>query len=137
MKSGSRIKTVKTFETIPRTDIAILHIRAFQHLDGATFPQRRPGARPSFGSPTITFGFGGRARRMQVRQGRWLTTIPLAVSRGGQTVVRPAGLVFNRTAAVKGDSGGPVIVDGKIVGVQSLVLDPFGKNLHVATVNVL
>lgn len=46
-------------------------------------------------------------------------------------------MIFNTTPAVKGDSGGPVIADGKVFAVQSLILDPFGVNLGVATVSLI
>ncbi|WIM72444.1 trypsin-like serine protease [Corynebacterium suedekumii] len=50
------------------------------------------------------------------------------------TVVRSGALIYNNPPAVRGDSGGPVIVDGEVVGVQSLITDPFGKNLRIATI---
>ena len=52
------------------------------------------------------------------------------------TRVRPAGLVYANPPAVKGDSGGPVLVGGKVIGVQSLILDPRGINLRIATVSL-
>lgn len=134
VRSRGKIRTIRTVDIVPGTDIAVVRIRPFQHLQGASFPE--VGAAPSPGQTTATLGFGGRARRPQVRDGRWLTRIPLALSRTG-SLVRPAGFVFNRTPAVKGDSGGPVLVGGVIVGIQSLIVDPFGCNSHLAVVNLL
>ena len=73
---------------------------------------------------------------MQARDGRLIMPLPVAISRTG-SFVRPAGIIFNRTPAIKGDSGGPVLAGGKIVGVQSLIVDPFGRNSHFAVVNFL
>ncbi|MHC2797800.1 hypothetical protein [Corynebacterium hesseae] len=45
----------------------------------------------------------------------------------------PAGFVFNTIPAVKGDSGGPALVDGAVIGTQALILNPLGRNLKLAT----
>ncbi|MCQ4624747.1 trypsin-like peptidase domain-containing protein [Corynebacterium sp. CCUG 65737] len=137
VKAHGAIRTIRQVRAVPGTDIAIVTVRPFRKLSAETFPRIVEGAAPRIGTPAVTFGFGGRARRMQARPGLWLGTIPMAMSRSRATRVRPAGLVFNTKPAVKGDSGGPVMVGGRIVGVQSLILDPFGKNLRVATVNLL
>ena len=50
-----------------------------------------------------------------------------------RTTVSPAGMVFNTVPAVKGDSGGPALVGEDVVGTQALILNPFGKNLRIAT----
>ncbi|MEX3550805.1 serine protease [Corynebacterium sp. LK2537] len=99
-------------------------------------------ARPQWGQEVTTYGFGGLGgatgrQEAQPRWGRVLFGLPVAIGRNLRTVVRPAALVRNAPPAVKGDSGGPVIADGTIVATQSLIADPFGTNLGVATVNVL
>lgn len=134
VRSRGKIRTITTVDIVRGTDIALVRIRPFQHLRDASFPQL--GGAPSPGQTTATFGFGGRAARLQVRDGHWITPVPLAMSRTG-SLVRPAGFVFNRTPALKGDSGGPVLVGGRIAGIQSLIVDPLGRNSHLAVVNLL
>lgn len=134
VRNRGRIRTIKSVELVPGTDIAVVRIRPFQQLRGAQFPC--VGDAPAIGQATVTFGYGGRAERPQPRDGRWITHMPLAVSRTG-SLVRPAGLVFNRTPAIKGDSGGPVLAGGTIAGIQSLIVDPLGRNSHFAVVNLL
>lgn len=128
---GSRQRVLSTTR-FPGTDIALLKL----HRPVDVSPLAVGGV-PRIGSRTVTFGFGGHAKAPAVRPGRYLATMPVAVSRGIRTVVRPAGLVVSTPPAVKGDSGGPVLVGGKIVGVQSLILDPFGINLRLATVSLM
>lgn len=113
------------------TDIALVTLTAPVELD--QFPSFGPP--PALLAPTATFGFGGRARNPAVRTGRYLVRLPLAISRARYTRVRPAGLVLS--GAIKGDSGGPIVADGHIFAIQSLILDPFGKNLRVATAALL
>lgn len=134
VRIGSKVRTIRSVEPVHSTDIAVVYTRPFRHLRGADFPEL--GDAPQIGTPTVTLGYGGRAKRLQARDGRLLTPLPVAISRTG-SLVRPAGLVFNRTPAIKGDSGGPVLAGGKIVGVQSLIVDPFGRNSHFAVVNIL
>lgn len=134
VRVGTKIRTIRSVEPVGGTDIALVRTRPFQHLEGADFPTL--GGPPSVGIPTVTLGYGGRAKRLQARDGHMLLPLPVAISRTG-SFVRPAGIVFNRTPAIKGDSGGPVLAGGKIVGVQSLIVDPFGRNSHFAVVNFL
>lgn len=68
VRSRGKIRTIKTVDIVPGTDIAVVRIRPFHHL---------------------------------------------------------------------GDSGGPVLVGGRIAGIQSLIVDPLGCNSHVAVVNLL
>ena len=118
----------------PHTDIALLRLNS---------PVEQPSAFPSFTTrarplaPTVTFGFGGRAEHPHARAGRYLGSLPLAASRGLHTVVRPAGFTFNASPVIKGDSGGPVLIDAHVVAVQSLILNPLGTNMRVATVSLV
>lgn len=132
VRAGGKIRTIRSVEPVGSTDIAIVRTRPFQHLKEADFPIL--GESPPAGTSTVTLGYGGRATRLQARDGNLLLPLPVAISRTG-SLVRPAGVVFNRTPAIKGDSGGPVLAGGKVVGVQSLIVDPFGRNSHFAVVN--
>lgn len=134
VRQGTKIRTIRTVAPVAGTDIAVVRIRPFRHLEGADFPEL--GGPPAVGDPTVTLGYGGRAKRLQSRDGFWVMPLPVAVSRTS-SLVRPAGIVFNRTPALKGDSGGPVLAGGKVAGVQSLIVDPFGLNSHFAVVNLL
>ena len=116
----------------PRTDVAVVRLETPVYL----------GEFPSFGRPrwlaqTVTFGFGGRAAHPVARVGRYVGALPVAASRGLRTWVRPAGFTFNTSPVIKGDSGGPVLIDAHVVAVQSLILNPLGTNLRVATVSLV
>lgn len=89
---------------------------------------------PGPGERLTTHGFGGQARAPEQRVGRVLLPVPWSASKDWRTRVRPAILVHNSPAAVKGDSGGPVFARGELAGVQSLILDPLGHVSGVATV---
>ncbi|MCG7235921.1 serine protease [Corynebacterium sp. ACRQP] len=122
---------VDSLHLVPGTDVAL--VRLPERIDVAPFVL---GPSPRLLSRTLTLGFGGQARSVQARPGVYLGTLPVSWSRKRVTRVRPAGLVYANPPAVKGDSGGPVLVGGKVVGVQSLILDPRGINLRIATVSL-
>lgn len=128
---GSRLP-VTSSTALAGTDIALLTLAR-----PVPAPPLEVGSAPKVGARTVTFGFGGHAPAPAARPGWYVATLPIALSRGMRTIVRPAGLVVATPPAVKGDSGGPVFVDGRVVGVQSLILDPFGVNLRLATVALL
>ncbi|MCS5479470.1 serine protease [Corynebacterium sp. YIM 101645] len=116
---------------IPRTDLAVLR------LDTPAPPAdllRLSTSRAPWLAPTRTEGFGGGSRRVQQRHGRVIAHLPFALGRNLRTLVTSATILHNRSKAIKGDSGGPVIVDEEIVAVQALISDPFGYNLGIATV---
>ena len=117
---------------LPGTDVAL--VRLPERVDAEPLPV---GPAPRTGRPTLTVGFGGRAASPEGRPGRYLGRLPFSASRSFATRVRPAGLIYNNPPAVKGDSGGPVFAGGEIFAVQSLILDPLGRNLRVATVSLL
>ena len=115
-------RDVEHVHRIPGTDIAVIEMdRKSPPLE---IPQVSPYRLP-LGAKTITYGAKG------TRHGRALLPLPLAISRRA-TLVRPAQLVLS--PAVKGDSGGAVTVDGVVYATQSLISNPFGLNLHLATV---
>ena len=122
---------VDSLHIVAGTDVAL--VRLPERVDATPFvlgPSPRPLSR------TLTLGFGGQARSVQARPGVYLGTLPVSWSRKRVTQVRPAGLVYANPPAVKGDSRGPVLAGGKVVGVQSLILDPRGTNLRIATVSL-
>ncbi len=121
--------TVLGAVTIPWSDLAVVR------LDKAAPPKDLlPVAtrRARLLAPAVTQGFGGSWYRRRERVGRVIGWVPLAASRDLRTVVRSGVLLRNDPKAVRGDSGGPIIVDGQVVAVQSLIMDPFGVNLGIA-----
>ena len=126
VRVGSRRYRARAVQRFNGTDVALLRVNT-----NVAGPAPRPLER------TVTFGFGGGANTPAARSGRFLLTLPLAFSRNLRTFVRPAGIVVNAQPAVKGDSGGPVLVDAQLIGIQSLILDPFRTNLRLATISLL
>lgn len=126
--------TVADWAGIPASDLAIVRMAK------PSPPRDLPGlatGRPRLFSKCTTHGFGGGAREAVEKPGRIMGFLPFSFSRDRATVVAHPALTYNTPIAVKGDSGGPVIVDGEIAAVQSLVLDPFGRNVGVATVSMV
>ncbi|MHA2788965.1 trypsin-like serine protease [Corynebacterium sp. S7] len=120
------------------TDVALLTLPTSISLGDDSYPELGPA--PRLGAATATVGLGGTERRdgtYRIRAGRYLFPVPFSTSRDMKTTVRRGGMIFNVNAAIKGDSGGPVFVDGKIVGVQSMITDPFNLNLHLATIALI
>lgn len=116
---------------IPRTDLAVLRL----DTPSAPVDLLRLATSPApWLARTRTEGFGGGARGVQQRHGRVIAHSPFALGRNLRTLVTSAAVLYNRPKAIKGDSGGPVIVDHEIVAVQALISDPLGYNLGIATV---
>ncbi|MEX3563229.1 trypsin-like peptidase domain-containing protein [Corynebacterium phoceense] len=123
---------VSAVRVINGTDLALAL------LDRPAGPRAVPGLLRDpvrLGQTTRTRGFGGHALDVHDYRGLLVATLPWAVSRDGLTRVRHGALVAH--GAVKGDSGGPVLLGDMVAGVQSLVLDPFGTNLGLATVSLV
>ena len=128
--SGGFNRRLTAVRTIDGTDIALCL------LDKPAPPRDVPGIStqtPGFREQIVTWGFGGKARRAQKRRGLFLMPFFRTWSVDFRTTVSPAGMVFNTVPAVKGDSGGPALVGEDVVGTQALILNPFGKNLRIAT----
>lgn len=126
-------RRVHQVRTINGTDIAVVR---FSRAIKTVTPALGSG-RVLPGTAVTTIGFGGHRNHADTRPGHLILPLPLAVSNTGETRVRHAGIVFNAPRAVKGDSGGPTFARGRVVGVQSLVFDPFGRNLGFATISLL
>ena len=90
---------------------------------------------------TVTYGFGGGVTgSAPPRYGRLVAKLPFAVSPNLRTRVRYAGVCFptERDQVRYGDSGGPVLVDGAVVGLQSLLVGYRHRELvNIATVALL
>ena len=115
-------RRVVAVHQVPGTDIAVAEVD--RPLPPMSVP--RVAATPlPLGARVLTHGVSG------VRQGRALLPLPFALSRVS-TLVRPAHLL--RSGAIKGDSGAAVIHESAVYATQSLVFDPAGRNLGLATV---
>lgn len=133
--AGKRFRrTVDSVRTINGTDLAVL--RLHHPAPARNIPAVIP-RKPGFLHSVTTIGFGGRVTTSLAKAGRFLTTLPITANKNLSTLVRPAGLVFNPNPAIRGDSGGPVISGGAVVGVQALILDPWGFNAKVATIALI
>lgn len=125
------INRVADVETLPGTDIAVVRLRRI--LRNRAIP-RVSDLRPGLLYRCRTEGYGGNSPTVRARTGRIIGFSPFAISRDLKTRVRHAAFVYSGDPAVRGDSGGPIIIDGTITAVQSLILDPGGIHLGMATV---
>ncbi|ALC05850.1 hypothetical protein CDES_07185 [Corynebacterium deserti GIMN1.010] len=92
------------------------------------------------GTKTTTYGFGGQPNATVPKEihGRVISTVPMGMSKNRVTRVTHGALVYNSPGkAVKGDSGGPVLIDGLVTGIQSMITDPGGWNTGVATIALI
>lgn len=129
--SGGFNRRITAVRTIDGTDIAVCL------LDKPAPPRDLPGlakSTPQFRALVSTWGYGGKSRRAQKRTGLFLLPFFRTWSIDFRTTVSLAGFVFNTIPAVKGDSGGPALVDDSVIGTQALILNPLGRNLKLATV---
>ena len=137
LHTGARVRIdgsvfpVDSLHILAGTDVAL--VRLPDRVEATPFEL---GPSPRLFARTLTLGYGGQARSVQARPGVYLGTLPVSWSRKRVTRVRPAGVVYANPPAVKGDSGGPVLVGGKVVGVQSLILDPGGTNLRLSLIHI-
>lgn len=116
---------------IPHTDIAVL--RMDRESPRKELLRLSTSPAPWFASAR-TEGFGQSWYQRREKMGRVLMRVPFALGRNLVTLVTSGSVIYNNPKVVKGDSGGPVIVGGEIVAVQSMITDPFGRNTGLATV---
>ena len=123
------------------TDISVLRLaRPIMEADPTITPTPLPTARSlpalTLGTPTISYGMGG--GKPQQRPGTIWFKFPQVIGKNYHTRVRHALVIRQpNNPAIPGDSGGPVMVNNQLVGLQSLILDPYGKNLGVATISLI
>ncbi|MDY3127597.1 MAG: hypothetical protein SOW59_05640 [Corynebacterium sp.] len=129
---------------IKGTDLAVAHIH-----EPAPIRRLLPLSTTRIALPTdtITAGFGGDLFAPQPKHGKILALPPYGISRDLRTRVKPAILIYNSVPAIKGDSGAPVIIrrqstnqdtdQWEITATQSLIVDPLGINLKLATAAAL
>lgn len=137
VRGGRLSGTAREHVSIFGTDIGVLR------LETPAPTRQLPMLSPTpirFGQRTVTYGFGGRSNALVPKElpGRVLARVPFALSRNPFTRVRHGVMVFNHPEpAIRGDSGGPVLSDGLVYGLQSMITDPLGFNTRVATVAAL
>ncbi|MCX7539829.1 S1 family peptidase [Corynebacterium antarcticum] len=129
--------TVSDARVVVGTDIAVVKLDR-----PAPVPSLLPvaSAVPPVFSSTITYGYGGRMLTAPPRRGLLLARVPFALSLNLRTRVRHAAICVptGRDQVVYGDSGGPVLVDGEVAGLQSLLFGYRHRELfNVATVALL
>lgn len=116
-------RDIREVHRLPATDLAVVEME--RKGPPLSIPQVSPYRLP-VGARTRTLSTKGE------RLGRALLPLPVAFSRAA-TVVRPAQLMVS--PAIKGDSGAAVLYRDAVYAIQSLIFDPFGVNLHLATVS--
>ncbi len=112
--AGTDISVVKLATAVPEADTIMI-----------TDHRLRLGQR------TYSIGHGNST---EPKPGLVVAQLPLAVSKGLKNRVRFAGVIAQKTPAVRGDSGGPVFNDNGLMAIQSMIFDPYGKNVGLATV---
>ncbi|WP_126316912.1 trypsin-like serine protease [Corynebacterium kutscheri] len=109
------------------TDIALIHLTA--PVFGVTFNWRLATMSLLPGMKMRTIGWAGKPLT-----GRYIVYAPWFIGSNRKTIVRAAGVIYNRPVANYGDSGGPVLVGNNIVGIQSMIIDPGKINTGLAVV---
>lgn len=135
--SGSSFRTtLAAVRPIPWSDLAVVRLaKESPRVD-------LPGI-ASYRAPWLnrsaTHGFGGipKSTSSAAKPGRVIGRVPFALSRELNTFVRSGAVLYNNPPAIPGDSGGPVLVGETVVALQSLILNPFGRNLRIATASQL
>ena len=120
------------------TDISVLRLaRPIMEADHPAITPTAASLPPlTRGTPTISYGMGG--GKPQQRPGTIWFKFPQVIGKNYHTRVRHALVIRQpNNPAIPGDSGGPVMVNNQLVGLQSLILDPYGKNLGVATISLI
>ncbi|MEJ5996710.1 trypsin-like peptidase domain-containing protein [Corynebacterium sp. H130] len=131
-----------SFECIPGTDIAVGRLRtpapACQLLPIA-------GSTVKPGQKLVSLGFSDQYRvapsglvpryvsSLVVTGLPWIVTYDFKTRARHGALLLPTGLQWSR----RGDSGGPVLRDGQLAGIQSMVSVPMGLPLGFAAINLL
>ncbi|MBV7293946.1 trypsin-like serine protease [Corynebacterium sp. TAE3-ERU16] len=129
--------TVSDARVVVGTDIAV--VKLARPAPALSLPPIASAVPPVF-SPTVTYGYGGRRLTAPPRRGLLLAKVPFVLSLNLRTRVRHAAICLptGRDQVVYGDSGGPVLVDGEVAGLQSLLFGYRHRELfNVATVALL
>lgn len=141
--SSSLVNTVaRDFRIVPGTDIAVGRLSVPAPL--CQLLPITPGF-PLPGTRLLSVGFSGlshvpgeelvpRLVFSRVLSGMpWIFSYDLRTRARYGALLLPTGLQWSR----RGDSGGPVLRDGALVGIQSMVAMPFGFPIGIAGVNLL
>ncbi len=118
---------------IPHTDIAVVKAPLAGtpgFADVAVVPLSSRSLR--LADRVISVGLG--SGTPDIKPGRVLGVLPFALGKNIHTRVRHAALLAQRHPAIRGDSGGPILIDGAVYALQSMILEPFGRNIGCATV---
>lgn len=131
----------RDFYVVPGTDIAIGKLNAPAPL--CELVPIAPRAR--LGQKVVSAGFSDQARvpahslvpRLVFSRvlGKlpWFATYDLRTRARHGAVLLPMGLQWAR----RGDSGGPILSSGELVGIQSMVVMPLGVPVGLAAINLL
>lgn len=133
VNSLGKTQYTKSYVKIRSTDVAVVRLKQAIECD-RYYPIADHN--PRMFSATHTIGYGGKKIARTLR-GRYLFPMFFNVNTTFQTRIRRAGIVFSYPPAIPGDSGGPVFVNGQVVGIQSLVFNLKKLNLGIATISML
>lgn len=118
---------------LPTTDISVLKLAEPAPINPTPLPPEWITAR--LGDITTSYGVGGGTEQRSTGT-VWLK-VPQVVGKNLHTRVRHALVVKQPDPAIRGDSGGPVLIDHQLIGLQSMIFDPYGHNLGLSTIALI